>query len=89
MEFEWDENKRKTNLRTHGIDFKGIDSVFNGYTLTIEDTRFEYGEQRFLTLGVLNGRVVVIVHTEREETIRIISIRKATKHEQSRYFSQI
>ncbi len=89
MGFEWDAKKCKANIHLHGIDFGGIESVFDGYTLTIEDTRFDYGEQRFVTLGLLQGRVVLIVHTERDETIRIISVRKATKHEQSRYFSQI
>ena len=89
MEFEWDENKRKANIRKHGIDFVDIPVVFDGETVTIEDERFAYGEQRFVTLGLLQGRVVAVVHTERADHIRIISARKATKYEQRSYFSQI
>jgi len=58
-------------------------------TFTAEDTRGDYGEQRFLTLGLLEDQVVSIAHTEQGEEIRIISIRKATKHEARFYFSQI
>jgi uncharacterized DUF497 family protein len=63
--------------------------IFAGYTLTIEDDRYNYGEERFVTFGILDGRVVVVVHTETENSIRIILIRKATKHEEKAYFSQI
>jgi uncharacterized DUF497 family protein len=89
MEFEWDEAKRLANLRKHGIDFIDIPVVFEGDIVTVEDDRFNYGEQRFVTLGWLQGRVVAIVHTEREESTRIISARKATKYEQRIYFEQI
>ena len=58
-------------------------------TFTAEDTREDYGEQRFLTLGLLEDQVVSVTHTEQGEEIRIISIRKATKHEARFYFSQI
>jgi hypothetical protein len=58
-------------------------------TFTAEDTREDYGEQRFLTLGLLEDQVVSVAHTEQGEEIRIISIRKATKHEARFYFSQI
>jgi uncharacterized DUF497 family protein len=64
-------------------------TVFEGDIVTIKDDRFEYEEQRFVTLGLLNGRVVVIVHTEREDVTRIISVRKATKNEERSYFEQI
>jgi hypothetical protein len=63
--------------------------VFDSYTLTIEDDRYDYGEIRFVTFGILEGRVVVIVHTENDDTIRIISIRRVTKYEEKAYFSQI
>ena len=63
--------------------------VFRGFTLTAENTREAYGERRFLTLGLLEDQVVSVAHTERGEDIRIISIRKATKHEARSYFSQI
>jgi uncharacterized DUF497 family protein len=87
--FEWDETKRKSNIKKHGIDFIDAPMIFSDYTLTIEDDRYDYGEERFDTLGILDGRVVVVVHTESEDLIRIISIRKATKNEEKEYFSQI
>jgi uncharacterized protein len=89
MEFEWDETKRKSNLRSHGIDFIGTEQVFEGVTVTILDDRFDYGEARFVTFGLLDGRVVAIAHTETDEIIRIISVRKATKYEESSYFKEI
>jgi uncharacterized protein len=87
--FLWDEAKRRANLRKHGIDFVDAERIFRGFTLTTEDMREVYGERRFLTLGLLEDQVVSVAHTERGEDIRIISIRKATKHEARFYFSQI
>ena len=89
MEFEFDSKKSESNKKKHGIDFVGVDEVFRGLTFTMEDDRHSYGEQRFVTLGLLSGRVVVVVHTEREDRIRIISIRKATRNEQQLYFAEI
>jgi uncharacterized protein len=71
------------------LDFVNAERIFRGFTLTAEDTREAYGERRFLTLGLLADQVVSIAHTERGEDIRIISVRKATKHEARFYFSQI
>jgi uncharacterized DUF497 family protein len=88
MEFEWDENKRLANIQKHGIDFIDAAKVFEGDTLTVEDERFGYGEQRFITLGLLKGRVITVVHTERGDVTRIISARKATKYEEITYFEQ-
>ena len=65
------------------------EKIFHGVTFTVEDDLAAYGEQRFLTLGLLEDQVVSIAHTEQGEEIRIISIRKATKHEARFYFSQI
>jgi len=89
MEFAWDEAKRQANLRKHGIDFIGIEQVFASETVTVLDDRFNYGEERFVTFGVLSGRVVAIAHAETDEVIRIISVRKATKDEESSYFKEI
>jgi uncharacterized DUF497 family protein len=86
MKFEWDEPKRQTNLRDHRLDFAEAETVFSGITFTFEDDRFEYGEDRFITLGLLRETVVVIAHTERNDTVRMISMRKATKNEQRLYF---
>lgn len=79
MRYEWDEAKRQSNIQKHGIDFVEIEKALTGATLTVLDDRFDYGEPRFITLALLSGRVVVIAHTETQETIRIISVRKATK----------
>ena len=87
--FAWGDTKRRANLKKHGIDFVDAEKIFRGPTLTAEDTREAYGEQRFLTLGLLADQVVSVTHTERGNVIRIISIRKATKHEARYYFSQI
>ena len=77
MQFEWDEDQRRSNFAKRGVDFAVASSVFSGVTATLQDTRKDYGEARFTTLGQLEERVVVIVHTQREESIRIISMRKA------------
>jgi uncharacterized DUF497 family protein len=89
VRFTWYDRKRKANLKKHGIDFADAESVFAGLVLTFEDDRFDYGEDRFITVGMLNDIVVVIAHSETEEEIRIISMRKATKNEQKAYFQEI
>ena len=89
MEFEWDEAKRRSNLRKHGIDFVGVEQLFEGVTVTILDDRSDYGEERFVTFGLLDGRVVAVAHTEADKVMRIISVRKATKNEESGYFKEI
>ena len=89
MEFKWSEAKRSANLEKHGLDFVDAPLVFEGVTFTFEDDRFSYDEQRFVTLGLLAGIPVSVVHTESEHEIRIISFRKATKREAQIYFDQI
>ena len=89
MKLVWDEAKRRANLRKHGLDFIDSETVFSGVTYTIEDRRFGYAEQRFVTLGMLRDTVVVIAHTETGDSIRIISIRKATRYEQVLYFQNL
>lgn len=89
MRYEWDEAKRLINIQKHGIDFADLPPLFDGDTVTIEDTRFDYGETRYMTLGLLKLRVIVVVHTERKGMIRIISARKATTNEEKQYFNQV
>jgi uncharacterized DUF497 family protein len=89
MEFTWSQAKRATNLKGHGLDFVDAARVFEGATYTFEDDRFSYGEQRFVTLGLLAGIPVSVVHTESEHEIRVISFRKATKREAQIYFDAI
>lgn len=87
--FEWDESKRRTNIRKHGLDFEGIEEVFAGATFTVEDDRFEYVETRYVTIGFLKSRIVYVVHNESEDGIRIISVRKASKYEAEEFLRQI
>jgi uncharacterized DUF497 family protein len=89
MRFTWNEAKRESNLRDHGLDFVDAPEVFEGATFTYEDDRFAYGDKRFVTLGLLRGIVVSIVHTETLRRIHIISFRKATKHEQATFFKNL
>jgi len=89
MRFTWSDAKRKLNVERHGLDFVDAPRVFDGPTYTYEDYRFDYSEQRFVTLGILDEFVVSIVHTETSRVIRIISLRKATKHEQAIFFKNI
>lgn len=76
-------------MQRHGIDFLEVPQLFDNWRHTIEDDRFDYGEIRFFTLGLLNGRVVAVSHTESDELVRIISARKANKNEQAKYFKEI
>jgi uncharacterized DUF497 family protein len=85
----WDERKRRLNLKKHGLDFGDAEEVFNDVTYTYEDDRFHYGEERFVTLGFLRGTVVSLVHTEEDDHIHVISMRKATRREQEIYFQSI
>ena len=86
MEFTWSVAKRRANLRAHGLDFVDAPAVFEGPTYTFEDDRLVYREQRFVTLGLLAGVPVSLIHTESAYEIRIISFRKATKREAQIYF---
>jgi len=89
MRFEWDENKRLINIRKHGIDFADVPSIFELDTVTVIDDRFEYGETRYQTLGLLKTRIIMVVHTESETVIRIISARKANRYEEETYLNEI
>ena len=79
MRFIWHEPKRQANLAKHDMDFADAERAFAGPTFTFADNREDYGEQRWITLGLLREQVVVIVHTETAEEIRVISMREANK----------
>ena len=86
MQFEWDERKNQSNLIKHGFDFGDAYRIFSLPMIVELDERENYGEDRFCAIGVLNRRVVLIVYTEtNDETIRIISLRKALSHERKYY----
>ncbi len=89
MKFSWDKSKRQTNLKKHGLDFEDAEQVVAGHTFTRPDNRFGYGEPRFNSIGMLGLEVVVIAHTETEETIHLISMRKAERHERENCFENI
>ena len=71
-----------------GFDFLRVEEIFAAEALTLLDDRFDYGEIRFLTVGLLDGRVVAIAHTETDEVIRVISVRKASKDEEEIYYKE-
>ena len=90
MRYTHDAKKRAANLKKHGYDFKDAAKVIEGSaTVTFEDRRFEYGEQRFITMGMLRAKVVVIATAEAVEEIRVISMRKAERHEEEIYYANI
>lgn len=89
MEFEWDENKRQSNLRKHGIDFVRAAAIFKNPILEREDNRYDYGESRLIALGETTGLVLFVVYTVSGSIYRMISARRATKREQQQYYKSI
>ena len=86
MEFEWDDAKAVVNLSRHGVDFLDAIRAFQDlFRLEIEDTRYDYGESRFRMLGEVNGVLLAVVFTEREQSIRLISARIAEPNERRLY----
>ncbi len=85
MQLEWDDAKNSQNRQKHGFEFAEAAAVFAGECLTLRDHRVDYGEERFITLGLLKGCVVVIAHTPRGEKTRVISMRKGNRREQKAY----
>ncbi|MDP2995310.1 MAG: BrnT family toxin [Anaerolineales bacterium] len=89
IKFEWDATKRLANSRKHGIDFADAATIFESDTVVLLDDRFDYGERRYLAFGLLKDKVIVVAYSERREKIRIISARKALRHEEIYYYEQI
>lgn len=85
MKIEYDPAKRDWTLRERGLDFADVQDMFERYGLTLDDNRKDYGEDRFVTYGVLNDEIVACVWTRRGEARRIISLRKAKKNERESY----
>ena len=86
MKFEWDEAKNLANIRKHGFDFTDVEEMFRGLVLAHPDLRQDYGEDRWVGLGLIRGCIVHVVFTEREsDAVRIISLRKATGHERKEF----
>jgi uncharacterized protein len=91
MRFVWDQNKKRENVRKHGIDFRDVIDMFKQPMLVQLDARQDYGEDRWIGVGLLKDVVAVVVYVEwqDEETIRIISARKATTYEKDEYYKRI
>jgi len=80
MRYEWDEAKNRINIAKHGLDFADAARVLTGRCVTFVYDRFDYGEERFISIGTPDGRVVVIAHAPRgPDVTRIISMRKANR----------
>ncbi|WCK03502.1 BrnT family toxin [Agrobacterium tumefaciens] len=84
--FEWNAHKASANLAKHGVSFETAREVFDDpFAVDIEDRSANYDEVRRRIVGLGNGLVLTIIYTERSETIRIISARKATRAERKEY----
>ena len=90
MHFEWDEHKNQENIRKHGLDFSDAWEIFGGPLVPELDLRSDYGEDRWTIIGLLGNRVVVVTFTfGSDDAIRIISLRKALRHERKRFEEEI
>jgi len=86
VDFQWDDDKNEENIRTHGIDFRDACEAFSGPLLYEADTREDYGEERWIGIGQMRGRIIVLAFVEREgPQVRLISARKATQNEKSKF----
>jgi uncharacterized protein len=90
VDFEWDEDKNRRNIRKHGLDFADTWEIFEGPVVFHLDTRANYGEDRWSGVGLLGNRIVTVSFTMRgAETRRIISLRKATRNERKKFEEEI
>lgn len=84
--FEWDETKNRINIRKHGFDFADAEEIFRGVLVIRPDLDESHGEERWIGVGMIQGRIAFVAFTERpEDTIRIISLRKADHEERKQY----
>lgn len=90
MTYTWDDVKNRANIRKHGIDFLDVPAMFQHPMVTFLDQRRDYGEDRWIGIGILKTLLAVVVFTEpKPDTIRIISARKATQHEERIYRDEV
>ena len=86
MNFEWDEAKNQANIRKHGFDFSEAEQMFLVFLLVRPDTREDYDEERWIGIGMIQGRVAFVAFAEpSHDTVRIISLRKADHEERKEY----
>ena len=88
MNFEWDETKRIGNLEKHKIDFAEAVTIYSDFVYTFQDRREDYGEERFVSLGLLYGVEIALVFTPRGHNRRIISVRRARSAERDKYYAE-
>ena len=89
MDFEWDEDKRRSNIRKHGIDFLDAALIFETDTIEWIDDREDHGEERMIALGLSGLTVLRVTYTLRGGAIRIVSAQKASKRDEKKYFEAI
>ena len=85
MRYEWDEGKRAANLAKHGVDFSKAEDFDWATAVEVRDTRFDYGEERWIALGMIGSRLHVLIYTIRRGAIRLISLRRANLREREHY----
>lgn len=85
MRYEWDEGKRAANLAKHGVDFSTAEDFDWATAVEVRDTRFDYGEERWIALGMIGSRLHVLIYTIRPGAIRLISLRRANLREREHY----
>lgn len=89
MEFEWDENKRNEILEKRGVDILYAALIFENYVLTLRDDRQDYGEERLISLGLVDGDPYIVVHTERNGVTRLITAWKGGQNDFGKYQASI
>jgi len=87
--FEWDEDKRSTNLEKHGIDFLRAKEIWLGDILEIRSPQMHHGEELFMAIGESNGQIITVIFTWRGRARRIISARKARDYEEEDYQNEV
>ena len=90
LTFEWDEEKNAANIRNHGIDFLDAALIFENPTIEAIDDRADYAEVRYIALGLSGQTMLNVVYTWRDENVvRIISARRANRHDAEKYYREI
>jgi uncharacterized DUF497 family protein len=87
LDFEWDNAKASDNYAKHAVSFEAAERAFNDpFAIEWLDDRFDYGEDRYNLLGMVEGRLLFVAYTLRKDVIRIISARGAEPNERRRYY---
>jgi uncharacterized DUF497 family protein len=90
MKLEWDERKNRANIRKHGLDFADVEQLFAGPAMFRPDVREDYGEERWLGIGLVGGRVAVVAFIDcGSDVFRIISLRRANRRERAEYEKEV